>query len=57
MEQNEEDFAFLAKLYDATLIDRLTAIVNSTFARVTYTEASSCSSNQAKNFNTLLNGA
>ncbi len=39
LDRNEEDLAFLAKMYDATLVDKLKEIVASEFARVTYTEA------------------
>jgi asparaginyl-tRNA synthetase len=39
LEDNLEDLAFLEKSYDATLTERLRAIVASDFARVTYTEA------------------
>lgn len=39
MERNEADLAFLAKQYDAQLPARLQAVVESRFARITYTEA------------------
>ena len=39
LEHCKDDLAFLTKMYDAELIDRLNFVVNNSFKRLTYTEA------------------
>jgi len=38
MEKGKEDIAFLSKMYDEELIDRLNFVLNNRFVRLTYTE-------------------
>jgi len=50
MERGKDDIAFLNKMYDEELIDRLNFVLNNRFIRMTYTEAIEILEKCGKNF-------